>query len=83
MNRRFSIMLLLGLGLTSCSCDDQSEVANAPAEVAALPRVLQEIRYIKDPRTGICFAYRWGLPIFDGPSLALATVPCEAVASQK
>ena len=43
--------------------------------------VLRSIGYIKDMRTHppTCFAYRLGSRSFDGPSLALATVSCEAI----
>lgn len=39
--------------------------------------VVLDIRYIKDSRTSLCFAYRWGGDLHGGPSLA--TVPCEAI----
>ena len=42
-------------------------------------RAVDSIQYMKDPRTSLCFAYRWGTNSHDGPSLALATVPCEAI----
>ena len=40
---------------------------------------IPEIVYIKDGRTGICFAFYWGGGGEGGP--ALATVPCSAVQS--
>ncbi len=42
--------------------------------------VVSRIQYIKDTRTGQCFAYYWGGLGDGGP--ALATVPCEAIPSQ-
>lgn len=43
--------------------------------------VVGSIQYIKDPRTGLCFAYFWGgNGLYGGP--ALATVPCEAIPTQ-
>lgn len=39
--------------------------------------MIHEIVYIKDSRTGLCFAYGWGGSANGGP--ALATVPCDAV----
>lgn len=44
-------------------------------------KVLSEIRYMKDSRTGLCFAYRWGRISHDGPSLTLAPVPCECISA--
>jgi hypothetical protein len=39
--------------------------------------IIGKIQYIKDPRTGLCFAYFWKGAVDGGP--ALATVPCEAI----
>ncbi len=39
--------------------------------------VIGSIQYMKDCRTNLCFAYRWGAHSNGGPSLA--TVPCEAI----
>lgn len=39
--------------------------------------VVNDIQYIKDTRTHLCFAYYWGGEANGGP--ALATVPCEVV----
>ena len=39
--------------------------------------VVGNIQYIKDPRTGICFAYYWGGMANGGP--ALTTVPEELI----
>ncbi len=41
--------------------------------------VVARIKYIKDPRTGLCFAYYWDGSLNGGK--ALATVPCEAIPS--
>jgi hypothetical protein len=40
-------------------------------------RVVAEIRYYKDPRTGFCFAYYWGGAGNGGPALSL--VPEEKI----
>ncbi len=42
--------------------------------------VVSDIQYIKDMRTGLCFAYYWGGMPEGGP--ALTTVPCEAIPPQ-
>ena len=39
--------------------------------------IVNKIIYIKDPRTGICYAYYWGGMANGGP--ALATVPLYGV----
>ncbi len=59
----------------------------SPAEQEALARqsiertqerVAENIQYIRDPRTGLCFAYYWeGRGYQGGP--ALAVVSCSAV----
>lgn len=52
--------------------------------------VINSIQYVKDSRTGLCFAYYWGNVSHDGPkiywgnvsgphNLALTTVPCDAI----
>lgn len=40
-------------------------------------RIIKEIRYIRDDRTGLCFAYYWGGSYHGGP--ALTEVPCDRV----
>jgi hypothetical protein len=63
-----------------CACCDLDQPIGAEvAEPTAGERVLNSIGYVRDPRTNLCFAFRWGVPYYDGPSLALATVPCEAI----
>ena len=39
--------------------------------------VAENLLYLKDTRTNICFAYYWGGSAYGGP--ALTTVPCEVV----
>lgn len=39
-------------------------------------RVVRNIQYIKDPRTGLCFAYYYG---GSAGGSGLTTVPCEAI----
>ncbi len=54
---------------------DLSEDANAGQSIAN--RVVTGLQYIKDPRTGVCFAYYWGGAANGVP--ALATVPCDNI----
>ena len=35
------------------------------------------LRYVRDPRTNICFAYLWGGDFHGGPAMTM--VPCETV----
>ena len=63
---------------------DKPEVILARAEAQRLKRlqveatrVVGRIQYIKDGRTGLCFAYYWGGGYNGGP--ALTTVPCETI----
>ncbi len=42
-------------------------------------QVVSEIQYMKDPRTGVCFAYYYWEGYNGGP--ALATVPCDSIPS--
>jgi len=53
--------------------EEEAQRAQRLQSVANL--VVRSIQYIKDPATGLCFAYRR-----EGRSLA--TVPCEAIPSQ-
>lgn len=56
--------------------DEKSEAFRAREKdrrVLRLSILVSSIQYIKDSRTGLCFAYYYG----GGP--ALATVPCEAI----
>lgn len=66
---------------TGCERPEE-ELARKQSERAELQRnsargVVGGIQYIKDARTGLCFAYYWGGGLNGGP--ALATVPCEAI----
>ncbi len=73
---RFGLMITLvivvaGLSvIMSCKCASSGEEAQR-----RIKNVVDSIQYVKDTRTGFCFAY-WE----DGK--ALATVPCEAIPSQ-
>ncbi|MFH1325842.1 MAG: hypothetical protein ABIH48_00025 [Candidatus Falkowbacteria bacterium] len=74
----FALALLVATG-----CDKAEEV-RAREESQQLERIQQNanevvgnIQYIKDSRTGLCFAYCWVGMANGGP--ALATVPCDSV----
>jgi len=43
-------------------------------------KVIDTIKYIKDPRTNLCFTYYWG----DEPnaSLSITTVPCDSISPE-
>lgn len=59
------------LGLAKSEAEKQEEGEKLPQRRADI--AVGQIRYIKDPRTGICFAYVWGGDL-NGVQ-ALATVP--------
>jgi len=42
-------------------------------------KVVNETNFMKDPRDGLCQIFHWGTIAFDGPSLALTSVPCEKI----
>ncbi len=75
--------LCLVVFIAIISCGGKS----SPAEREALARqsmeqtqerVAEKIQYIRDPRTGLCFAY-FEKAISGGWAPALAAVPCNAV----
>jgi len=83
MKQTLAVMCIVALALFAIGCEEPEE-ARAREEVERAQwlqsnanKVIGDIQYIKDPRTGLCFAYYWGDTNFGGP--ALATVPCEAV----
>ena len=59
----------------------QEENQRVQRRQANANEVVDSIQYIKDTRTGLCFAYYWGGTVIDGGP-ALATVPCEAIPPQ-
>ena len=78
MNTSFVCVILL---ICLCGCSpENSSVEQAKIKTYqqnALTEVVSGIQYVKDPRTGLCFAYYWGGMAQGGP--ALASVPCESV----
>jgi hypothetical protein len=73
--------MVLALFVAGC---ENSEVVRTREEDQRVQRLQSDankvvgmIQYIKDLRTGLCFAYFWGGVDNGGP--ALATVPCEAI----
>ncbi len=69
--------VFLFLSVFAFGCDDIIRQEHEESRRRELAWVVQEIRYIKDPRTNLCFAYYWGGAGNGGPALAYA--PCEAV----
>ncbi len=76
--------LCLVVFIAIISCGEKS----SPAEREALARqsmeqtqekVAENIQYVRDPRTGLCFAYYWESKGSWNAGVALATVPCNAV----
>ena len=83
MERILVVMCVGVLALFVVGCAKSEEV-RAQKENKRVQRlqananeVVGSIQYIKDTRTGLCFAYYWGGMGNGGP--ALATVPCEAI----
>lgn len=71
-------LIVIPLTLNGCSVDDESlELVNK--QVLA-NRVINDIKYIKDPRTNLCYAYYWGGGTYGGPTMTLvpeASIPPE------
>lgn len=77
-----TVVAVIAMLATGCKKFQEYQKAQAKAELALLLQqtasdVASAIVYIKDERTGLCFAYYWGGGVHGGP--ALATVPCEAI----
>lgn len=84
MKQILAVICVVVLAFFATGCE-KSEVLHAQEEnqraqrlQADANKVVVEIQYIKDPRTGLCFAYMSGL----SGGMALATVPCEAIPPQ-
>ena len=78
-------IIVLVLFINGCGwVDEQEKAAREWIQVEQLQpvanEVVSEIQYIKDRRTGLCFAYHWRGSMYGGP--ALATVPCEAIPAE-
>ena len=77
-----AICITIFVFLASGCAESEETLASDKAEKAERLRnhtkeVLSNTHYIKDARTGLCFAYHWGGMVNGGPSLA--TVPCGAI----
>lgn len=86
MKKILAVVSVVILALFAVGCE-KAEEARARQEnwrarhlQADANEVIGSIKYFKDTRTGLCFAYYWGGGGNGGP--ALATVPCEAVPPQ-
>lgn len=66
-------LFFVALALSTAGCEKEEKVV--PQYKA--DDIVGGLRYIKDPRTGLCFAYYWGGAYNGSP--ALATVPCELI----
>ena len=84
MQQIFVVMCVAALASFATGCE-KPEVVRARQETqraehfnSEVNKIIDDIQYIKDPRTGLCFAYYWGGSGNGGP--ALATVPCDQVA---
>lgn len=75
------LTIIIGCGLTTNSEEVNAweKERQAKSKQNDVNEVMEHLQYMKDTRTGICFAYYWGGAGNGGP--ALATVPCEAVPS--
>lgn len=79
-------LVLLALFTLGCEEAETAEYAQAreAARVYGLQvetdQIISSLRYIKDPRTGLCFASSWRGGVHGGPGLAM--VPCEAIPPQ-
>ena len=90
MKQTLAVMCAVIALFASAGCGNEDPAQARAAEEAQRAQtiqseaneVLHSIRYMKDPRTGLCFAYRWGARVFDGPSLTLAPVPCESISPE-
>jgi len=82
---QFVLMVLLGLGaLMISSCQRSTEdVRRERQETLAryATQAAQEMVYVRDDRTGLCFAFWWQRYDRSG-SPALAAVPCDQVADR-
>lgn len=76
------LALVLGVSLVGCTekegvTDQNLALLGTMERQQMVNSIVWSIGYIKDPRTNLCFAYRWGGDARGGPSLA--TVPCEVI----
>jgi len=77
------ILVIASLGFSCCGGQREIEMKRTNKEGVEIYAnlVIKSTRYLKDPRTGLCFIYHWGAEhdgrgVFNGPNLALANVPC-------
>ena len=77
--KSFGLLSIIGCCLSSMACEESVAWSESTTQAG---QIVRQTHYMKDPRTGICFVYRWGISAFDGPSLALAAVSCEMVPQQ-
>lgn len=73
-------LITVGL-IAGCSSPEAQAIEDVERAVFATQtaeRVLAKAKYVKDPRTGFCFAY-----VTDGPhGIAMTMVPCSAEVEQ-
>lgn len=73
---------VLGLSLALASCSQPTTYYSTSVQASSESRssgdaIAESIAYIRDKRTGLCFAYMWGGMANGGP--ALASVDCASV----
>ena len=74
------VLAFLGINLEKMKAIDREwkEEQRVKGLQAATDAVVENIRYIQDPRTGLCFAYYWWSDV-RGEYRAIAGVPIESV----
>jgi hypothetical protein len=84
------VMLLVVVALVSLGCKKSEILSDKQLAQRQLQsnadNVVAKIQYIKDPRTGLVFAYYWGGQANGGPALTVvpeASVPKELVTVAK
>ncbi len=83
MKKIVALCIFIVVGLFAVGCRDPKVVSAQEQDQERqhlqynVNNIVGNIHYIKDPRTGLCFAYYWGGAANGGP--ALTTVPCEAI----
>lgn len=81
-----SFLLMVGLGtsailVSGCESREESRRAEHDRLVGYASRAAREMVYVRDERTGLCYAFWWQRYDRSG-SPALAHVPCDAVAGR-
>ena len=83
MRIALSFLLMVALGtsallVSSCQSGEDARAAHHERIVGYARRAADEMVYVRDERTGLCYAFWWQRYDRSG-SPAIANVPCEAV----